>query len=305
LPGTHIAASLCCIDAKPGARWDDLRLLLAVARRGSFLAGGRDLGLATSTLSRRITALEAAVGTALLERRADGARLTEAGRSLAEAAHDVELALGARMRDLSGTAGDRLAGVVRVTSGDGFADVVADAVARVVARHPDVSFELQIENRPADLARREADVAIRTMHGREGSLVYRSLGGLPYGLYAAPSYAARHGLPRTLRDLPRHACLGLPADFARVAWMRWLRAHGVARFVVRSTSFAAMLAAARAGVGIAALPERLGDGLVRVLPRVKPDPLPVWIASHVDARRRPAVRVFTDVLAERFAAQRS
>jgi DNA-binding transcriptional LysR family regulator len=86
-----------------------------------------------------------------------------------------------------------------------------------------------------------------------------------------------------------------------VPFMRWLRAHGVARFAFRSTSFGALLAGARAGVGIAALPERTSAGLVRVLPRARPDPLPVWVASHVDARRLPAVRAFADHLGVYFA----
>jgi DNA-binding transcriptional LysR family regulator len=100
------AAILCCVDANhQDPRWDDLRLLLAVGRRGSFLGAGRALGLATSTLSRRLTALERSVGAVLVERRADGARLTDAGRRLAAAAEDVELALGARLRELPAAGG--------------------------------------------------------------------------------------------------------------------------------------------------------------------------------------------------------
>lgn len=287
------------MDAKHDARWDDLRLLLAVARAGSFLAAGRELGVATSTLSRRLGTLERAVGTPLLERRSDGSRLTDAGRRLAATAQDVELALGARLRELPGPRGV-LAGVVRVTAGDGFADFLAEAIAGFGERHPGVSFDVVIENRPVDLPKREADVGIRTLHGREGTLVYGKLGVLAYGLYAAPAYVARRGAPRTLRDLARHPCLGLAAPFERVGWMRWFRANGVGRYAFRSTSFGAILAAARAGVGIAALPDRMATGLARVLPRARPDPLPVWVASHVDARRQPAVRAFVDHLAARF-----
>src|SRR5262249_50318324 len=121
-------AILCCVHAKPDQdpRWDDLRLLLAVGRRGSFLGAGRAVGLATSTLSRRLTALEQSVGAVLVERRADGARLTDAGRRLAAAAEDVELALGARLRELPATGG-RLSGSIRVTAGDGFAELLGEA----------------------------------------------------------------------------------------------------------------------------------------------------------------------------------
>jgi DNA-binding transcriptional LysR family regulator len=187
-----------------------------------------------------------------------------------------------------------------VTAGDGFAELLGEAIAGFVTEHPDVSFDVLVENRPVDLPRREADVALRTLHGREGSLVYQSLGAVPYGLFAGPAYAARRGLPRTLRELPRHACVGLSAPLERVSWMRWLRANGVTRFTLRATGFALLLAAVRGGIGIAPLPERMADGLVRVLPRVRPDPLPVWIASHVDARRLPAVRAFVDYLVARF-----
>jgi len=287
------------MDANRDARWDDLRLLLAVARAGSFLAAGRELGLATSTVSRRLTVLESSVDSLLIERRVDGARLTEAGRRLAAAAADVELALGARLRELPGPAG-RLAGVIRVTAGDGFSDFLAESIADFAEGHPEVSFDVMIDNRAVDLARREADVGIRTLHGREGSLVYLPLAPLAYGLFASPAYAARRGVPRSLRDLPRHPCIGLAASLERVPWMRWLRTHGVRRFAFRSTSFGAVLAAARAGLGLAALPERMSTGLVRVLPRARPDPLPVWLAAHVDARRQPAVRAFVDHLAMRF-----
>jgi len=85
--------------------------------------------------------------------------------------------------------------------------------------------------------------------------------------------------------------------------MRWLARHGVTRFAMRSASFVALLAAVREGVAIAALPERIGRDLVRVLPRARPDPLPVWVALHPDARRLPAVRAFADHLAETFRAE--
>jgi DNA-binding transcriptional LysR family regulator len=279
--------------------WDDLRLLLAVAETGSFLKAGRVLALATSTLSRRLARLEAAVGMPLLERRSDGARLTDPGRRLAEAARDVELALHARLRELPAT-GDRLGGVIRVSAGDGFAEFLTETIARFVARHPDVRFEVSLENRAVDLPRREADVALRTLHGREPTLVYRSLGTLPYGLFASEAYAARRGLPRSLGDLARHDFVGLATSLDRVPPMRWLRAHGARRFALRSASFVALLGAARAGLGIAALPARSAAGLLPVLPRARPDPLPVWIASHPDARRLPAVRAFLEALAARF-----
>jgi DNA-binding transcriptional LysR family regulator len=283
--------------------WDDLRLLLAVARGGSLLAAGRQIDAATSTLSRRLTRLERRAGTPLLERRSDGARLTEAGRRLAEVAEDLDLRLGARLRDLP-SATRALEGTIRVTAGDGFAEVLIAAIADFVERHPGVAFEAAIETRELDLGRREADLAIRTGGRREPSLIYRSLGTLGYGLYASPDYLARRGAPRSERDLAKHDVIGFAGPAERLPIVRWLRDRGVARFTFRATSYGAFLLAARAGLGIAALPGAVADGLRRVLSRAHPTPLPVALVCHPDARRLPHVRAFADHLARRFIAAR-
>jgi DNA-binding transcriptional LysR family regulator len=279
--------------------WDDLRLLLAVARTGSLLAAGRTLGAATSTLSRRLTRLEQRAGSALLERRRDGVRLTDAGRRLAETAHDIELRVGARLRELPADA-RALRGTVRVTAGDGFGDVLVGAIASFAVRHPAVTFEVAIESRAADLSRGEADLALRTVHRREPSLVYRTVGMLPYGLFAAHAYVERHGTPRAAADLRRHRFVGFAPPLDRQPVVGWMRAHGAERFVVRVTTFGALLAAVRAGAGIGALPEALAGGLEPVLPRTRPEPLVVYLARHADTRRLPHVRAFADHLVRTF-----
>jgi DNA-binding transcriptional LysR family regulator len=279
-------------------RWDDLRLLLTVARTGSFLAAARELDAATSTVSRRLAHLEHHAGARLVERRQDGARLTDAGRRLAAVAEEVELRLGTQLRDLR-TATAALAGTIRVTAGDGFADFLVAAIASFRAAHPGVAFEVALDERAADLARRAADLAVRTGARREPSLVYRPLGELAYGLYASEAYAAERRLPRREVDLRTHDVLGFIGPAEQLPIMRWLRARGVTRFALRASSFGAFLAATRAGLGIAALPVRLGGGLVRVLPRARPAPLPVTLVLHPEARRLPHVRAFADhVVAE-------
>jgi DNA-binding transcriptional LysR family regulator len=285
--------------APDAARWDDLRLLLTVARSGSFLAAARELDTATSTVSRRLGDFERHTGTRLLERRRDGARLTEAGHRLVAVAEEIELRLGAQVRDLR-AATHTLAGTIRVTAGDGFADVLVATIASFRAEHPAVAFEVALDDRPIDLTRRAADLAIRTGTRREPALVYRRLGELPYGLYASERYAARRRLPRRERDLAAHDVLGFLGPAEQLPIMRWLRARGVARFAFRANGFTAFLAATRAGLGIAALPVMLGDGLVRVLPRARPAPLPVALVLHPETRRLPHVRAFADQVAARF-----
>ena len=292
------------MGAKPresGIHWDDLRLLLLVARGGSFLAAGREAEAATSTLSRRLARLERDVGTRLLERRSDGVRLTEAGQRLAQTAEALELQLTARLRDLPATARG-LEGTIRVSTGDGFSAFLVRAIQSFGEKHPAVSFEVAVETRAADLVRREADLAIRTGSRREASLVYRPLGRLEYGLWASSAYLARRGVPRGEKDLAQHDFVGFAGPMERLPIIRWLRQRGVTRFAVRATSFGAFLEAARVGLGIAALPGELGKGLTRVVPQARPDPLPVHLVLHPEARRLPHVKAFAEHLVAAFPA---
>lgn len=288
----------------PSLRWDDLRLLLAAARSGSFLAGGRGLGVATSTLSRGLARLEAAVGTRLLERRSDGVHLTPAGARLCETAEALELELGARVRELPAGASE-VAGTIRISAGDLFTELIAEVIAAFVERHPAVSVELAIEPRAVDLARREADLALRTGPVRDVSLVDQTLGELTYGLYASDVYLQRHGAPRSTGTLAKHRFVGFGPPLADIPSMRWLRRHGAKHFPVRVTTVGGLVAATRAGAGIAALQDRFADGLVRVLPRAHPEPMTVHLVAHRDVRRLPHVRAFADALRERFREESS
>src|SRR6266542_3810388 len=182
-------------DEGGGLRWDDLRLLVTVVEQRSFLAAGRQLGLATSTLSRRLSALERETGHKLLERRHDGVRPTEAGQAVAEAARELDDRLAARLRALPG-AGGALAGTVRLSCGDGFTAVVVEALTAFRRLHAGVTVELAVEPRLVDVAAGQADLALRTARTTEASLVYQQLGALAFGLYAAPEYLRVRGVPR-------------------------------------------------------------------------------------------------------------
>lgn len=273
--------------------WDDLRLLLAVTRKGSFLAAAADLGLAVSTVSRRMAVLEQRVGSVLVERRADGAHPTPAGSAIAELALRMELDISATLRDSAPTA-KALKGVVRLSVGDGFTQLLMESVAAFSARHPNVDFEFVVESRLADLRQRESDIAFRTTHKQESSLVYRQVGRLDYALWAAAAYVRRHGAPLTPTGIADHLFVGFAAPLDRHPTMPWLRELGAQRYVVRTTSFRSLLVAARNGLGIAALPRRAARGLVEVLPGTAPPSLPLYLVSHPQALRRREVRAFVD-----------
>jgi DNA-binding transcriptional LysR family regulator len=289
------------MDAHP-IEWSDLQLLVAVRAAGSMLRAATRLGVAASTVGRRITALERAAGAVIVERGPHGIRLTPAGDALAGCGAEVELAIGRTLRELP-RPGAALTGTIRISAGDGFAESIVAAVRTMTARHPRVRFELALDDRPVDLARRAADVAVRTVHQRETTLIYRKLGGLAYGLYVDARYSADHGQPRTIADLAGHAWVGFAPPLDRLAANRWLQARIPAPPVLVASTFAGLLAAARAGVGLAVLPAVSSTGLAAVLPHADVPALPVWLVVHRDARELPHVAAFTGILREELASR--
>src|SRR5690349_12648737 len=121
--------------APPGPLdWSDLQLLVAVRGAGSMLRAARRLGLAASTVGRRLTALEGAAGAALLDRGPDGVRLTPAGDALAACGAEMELGVARVLRELP-RPGAALGGTVRVSAGDGFIGPIVAAARAVTTRH--------------------------------------------------------------------------------------------------------------------------------------------------------------------------
>jgi len=282
------------MNAQP-VDWSDLQLLVAVRGTSSMLRAARRLGLAASTVSRRMSTLERAVGASLVDRGPAGVRLTAAGMALADCGAELELGVARALRDLP-RPGVALSGTVRVSAGDGFAEPIVAAMGAMTARHPAVRFELALEDKVTNLARHEADVAVRTVHHRESSLVYRKVATLEYGLFAAPHYLAERSAPRKLTDLAKHSWLGLAPPLDRLPAQRWLLEQVGRPPLLSTTTFAALLVAARGGLGIAALPLRAAVGLLAVLPGTELPALPVWLVAAQDARKQPHVAAFIELL---------
>ncbi len=282
--------------------WDDLRILLALHRHGSFLGAGRALQVSTSTAARRIDALEASLGRPLVLRSSAGTAIEPDALPLVALAEQLEL--GLRAAERSSAAGE-VGGTVRVSCGEGFARPVTRVLSEVRKRHPALHFEVSAESRLADLARREADIGIRKARSRSPVLVERLAGQLDFGLYAAQSYVERRLRSTHVKaaDLGRHDFVGYEGDLARVPQMQWLLAHGATRFPFLTSSDFALLEALEQGQGISLVAEALArdvPGLVRLdvdqpLPRT-----PVFIVFHRELRRVPRYRVVVAAFADAF-----
>lgn len=288
-------------------RWDRLQVLLAVAEGGSLTRAAQKLKLSQPTVSRQIAALEREAGRRLLMRGVGGITLTPAAEALLSDLALMGRAAASVGRQLdSGTA---QGGRVRVTVTEGLAVAwLVPQLAGVRDRLPGIGLDLVVENSPLDLARREADIAIRLFEPRDPDLSGRMVAELGVGLYAGPEYLARHGEPASLAELADHALVGFP-DRAQFFWQhRWLAEQVPAgRQLLRSNSLLAHAAAAQAGLGIALVAHVVAPrfpGLHEILPDIGMPRLPVWLVAHAEQWRTPPAAPVFDALAALFEAAR-
>jgi DNA-binding transcriptional LysR family regulator len=280
--------------------WDDLRFFLAVARRRTQAAAARELKVAQPTIGRRIAALEEELGAQLFTKRSDGYVLSRAGSEVLANAERIEQeALAVEHRVSGRDVG--LRGIVRVTASEWMVTgVLCTAIAPFVARNPEVTIELVAEQRHVNLARREADIALRPRRFEHDAILQRSAGKIAFGLYASRAYVAKRGLP-TGGDGRGHALVAMAADVGDVA-RDWLDdTLPGAQVVARTNGRDAMLALAVAGVALACLPRIVGDAAPALKHIALPSaPTPtLWLGMHRDARAAPRVRALAAHLAKR------
>jgi DNA-binding transcriptional LysR family regulator len=284
--------------------WDDLKYFLAVARHGSTLGAGRALKVSQTTVARRLSALEERLGLLLVERRQAGYALTPAGEALVARAEGVEAAAAA-FADSAAAQSRDASGTVCLTCIELYAVTVVPPILRDLHdAHPGLRIELDTADFRRDLAAGEADVALRA--GRippDSSLIGRRIATDPWTLYCSRDYAAAHARPRTAADLRRHQIIGGGGDKIWPPYRAWLRRHDLEEAVtMHHSSASGLLAAVRAGAGLAVLPSFIADRdpqLVRCLERIAGDDSELWLLTHERLRRSPRVRAVMDFLADR------
>jgi DNA-binding transcriptional LysR family regulator len=281
--------------------WHELRTFVEVSRDGSLSGAARRLGLTQPTVGRHIDALEAALGLTLFTRSPRGLTPTPAALALEPHVEAMATAAAALGRAASGeAAADR--GAVRVTASDVIGcEVLPPILAAFHAAHPGIAIELALSNRTADLARRDADIAVRMVRPTQSGLVARRIGASRIGLYAHRDYLARFGEPRSLADLASHCVIGFDRDNSS-----FRGAGDFARTLTRETfgfrcdNDLAQLAALRAGAGVGGCQENIArrtPELVAVLPSAFHYALEVWLVMHEDLKATRRVRLLFDHLA--------
>lgn len=281
--------------------WNDLRYFLAVARYGSTLAAARSLGLSQSTVHRRLEELERKLGHALVKRHPTGYRLTELGTELRDYAERVETAISDFERRVSAW-GKELRGVVRVTCPEALGPrlVRSGLIAKFNDSYPALRVEIVMNDKVVDLAKDQADIAIRTVPSHDNALIGRKIADSPWSVYASRSYVKRHGGIARPEHIDRHAIVifgGEMRDHQSVEWIRSVAPN--ARIAARANNLLALLMAAKSGAGVAPMPLIVGDSepdLVRLLDSVPTLSTPFYLLMHGDMKKTPRVRAFFDFI---------
>ncbi len=303
------------------SRFEDAEVFVAVVDAGGFTAAAAALGVTQPVISRRVAALEARLGVRLLVRSTRRLRATDAGVAFYERARRAlgDLAEG---ECEAAAAGVEVRGALRVTAPPAYGrHVIVPLLAAFADAHPAITIDLVLAERRLDLAEERIDLAIRIDDpGRGSELIHTRLGDFAVVTCAAPGYLARRGTPRTPADLAAHACLlqagpsrGDVWSFAPRAGRSARRAERVTAKVggpLRTNDVEALVAAARAGMGVARLPdflaaEDVARGTLRtMLARFATRRVDVF-AVYTERRHLPArTRALLDFLVARLRHRR-
>lgn len=289
--------------------WNDLKLVLAIARTGRLAAAACALAVNHSTAFRRLNAIEKKLGVRLFDRLPAGIyAATREGDRFAATAEQIETEVMTLDREVLGSDA-RPTGVLRVTAPEPLAySLLSIHLTRFREAYPGIVVELIADDRVLSLSRREADIALRDSP-KEPDLFGRKLVAVAWALYASADRVQREGLLDSAEGTGQRDIISWGAE-SRIAAADWLREHvPEGRVVYRTSSIINQLAAARAGIGLALLPCYLGDGDPG-LARAFGTPIgeltrELWIVTHADLRRTARVRAFFETVGNSLAAQQA
>ncbi len=280
--------------------WNDLRYFLGVARTGSLTRTAGELKVSQSTVSRRIAEFEASLGMTLFARHQTGYFLTDEGREVLKHAEVVEDSILALERGSAGL--DRApVGTVRLATSENLAtDLIIPAMPAFQERYPGICLEIVTSTVAAELGRREADIALRVVRPTRGNLKVRRVGHMTYSVYGSRQYVEQHPAVEG-EPLGGRSFIAWDESHAHLPAAAWLaREHPGCRIAMVTSSLPSQIAAVRAGLGLAVIPDFLtvDDDFIRVIPSDQLFSNEVWLVTHADLIASARVRAVGDFLAD-------
>ncbi|MBU9185208.1 LysR family transcriptional regulator [Burkholderia multivorans] len=265
-----------------------------MAEAGSLSGAARTLHVDHATVGRRLTALEQSLNTKLIDRQAHRCVLTDEGRLvLCQTAEMQKLAFS--IQRVLDHAHQGLSGTITVSAPPVLVrNLLASSVVKLRAQYPNIRLAMSGETAPVSLSKRQADIAIRLSRPTEHEIVVRKLGEMRFGLYGSSSYLAGRNASDFEFIASTDKCANMPHEV-------WLREYAAGRRVaLENDDLSTHLEAARSGVGIAALPCFIADPVPELV-HISPEQYisrEIWLLTHRDARRSPAMRAVIQFLSD-------
>ena len=244
-----------------------MEMFVRVVETGSFSKAAREFNTTQPTVTKQVAATETRLKVRLLNRNTRGVSLTEAGalyyekcKAIVRDAQDADSIVRLRQSQAQG--------LLRIGTSVAFGRrVVVPLALEYMTRHPQVQVDLSFDDRYVDLVAQGIDVAIRMGKLADSSLGARYLGMNPWVMVAAPAYLKKHGTPRRAQDLSAHVALIYSSVVGDDVWqMHTPRGEAVTVSVsgrLRSNNLSAVLAATRAGLGIALMPRYVASESIK------------------------------------------
>lgn len=291
----------------PMSTLDGIEIFTKAVTSGSFASAARRLGVTPSAVSRRVALLEEELGVQLLARTTRTLRLTDDGRAFYDRCVRILEEL-AEARVAIARSGARPSGTLRVDAPVALGRKrIASELPRFLDRYPDIRLDISFRDQLVDPVVEGLDVVIRIGALADSTLVARKLGQSRIVHCASAAYLRKHGTPKVLRDLERHACLGYLSE-GRPRSFNFTTSEGVTAIDIHGPCNAndvdLLQMMALAGKGIVAMfdflaQEHLERGtLVEVLPD---HPTTVWPIHALYPKNRhllPKVSAFLDFVAD-------
>lgn len=282
---------------------NEISVFVGVVKAGSFSAGARRLNMPKSTVSRRISQLEARLGVRLLHRTTRKFALTDSGHAYFERVapaiaelNDAEAAVASLHTEPSG--------VLRISAPLAMRSIGA-LVAEYLIRYPDVQVDVVCTDRPVDLIEERFDLAIRIGPLADSTMIARKIGVGRGRMVASPGYCDQYGEPASPAELRAHRCVNFGVGSTPRIWALEAKGERVEvevspRLTVNDLDV--LRAAALGGVGIALLPNHLcadelkAGRLRRLLPQWSPPDVPVHVVYPTRRQLSPKVIAFIDLI---------
>jgi DNA-binding transcriptional LysR family regulator len=293
-----------------GIDWEKLRLFDVVAEAGSFTEAARRLHMSQPALSRQIAGLEESLGAKLFHRHARGLAMTHEGEQLRSATSDMHERVDRAAQAIDASR-ERPTGAIRLTTTVSFGSTwLARQLGDFLDQYPDISVHLMLTDVDVDLAKREADVAIRFHRPFQSELMQRPLAGIRHHLVASPEYLARHGEPKHVNDLDHHRLIAYgeaaPDYLKGINWILELGHEGSPRAAALTINNShGVLQAVEAGAGIAALPSyliRFSGKVQVVLPELEGPVFRTFFTYPSELRRSLRIAALRDFLVARMTS---